>query len=111
MGGDYKFILIMLGLKGATSFYACAWCKVHKDKRWDMNHEKDFYNKPPLQRTLKELKELSKKGRENFCCEHEPLLHIELDHVILDELHILLRVVDVLLNNLLEDYSGTKKMI
>ena len=102
-GGDYKFILIMLGLKGATSFYACAWCKVHKDKRWDMNHEEDFYNKPPLQRTLKELKELSKKGRENFCCEHEPLLNIELDHVILDELHLLLRVVDVLLNNLLED--------
>ena len=102
-GGDYKFILIMLGLKGATSFYACAWCKVHKDKRWDMNHEEDFYNKPPLQRTLKELKELSKKGRENFCCDHEPLLNIELDHVILDELHLLLRVVDVLLNNLLED--------
>ena len=95
LGGDYKFILIMLGLKGATSFYACAWCKVHKDKRWDLNHEEDFYNKPPLQRTLKELKELSKKGRENFCCEHEPLLNIELDHVILDELHLLLRVVDV----------------
>ena len=24
LGGDYKFILIMLGLKGATSFYACS---------------------------------------------------------------------------------------
>lgn len=30
LGGDYKFILLMLGLKGATSNYACAWCKVHK---------------------------------------------------------------------------------
>ena len=29
LGGDYKFILLMLGLKlGATSNYACAWCKV-----------------------------------------------------------------------------------
>ena len=26
LGGDYKFILIILGLKGATSHYACAWC-------------------------------------------------------------------------------------
>ena len=23
----------MLGLKGATSFYTCVWCKVHKDKK------------------------------------------------------------------------------
>lgn len=46
---------------------------------------------------------LSKKNKDNFCCEHEPLLNIETDHVMLDELHLLLRVVDVLLNNLLEE--------
>ena len=33
LGGDYKFLLLMLGLKGATSNYACAWCKVHKADR------------------------------------------------------------------------------
>ena len=32
-GGNYKFILLMMGLKGATSHYACVWCKVHKDSR------------------------------------------------------------------------------
>ena len=30
LGGDYKFILLKLGLKGATSNYACAWFKVHQ---------------------------------------------------------------------------------
>ncbi|XP_022794722.1 uncharacterized protein LOC111333422 [Stylophora pistillata] len=35
LGGDYKFILIMLGLNGATANYACAWCKFHKDDRWN----------------------------------------------------------------------------
>ena len=30
LGGDYKFTLLMLGLRGVTSNYACAWCKVHK---------------------------------------------------------------------------------
>lgn len=29
--GDFKFILLLIGLKGATSHYACIWCKVHKD--------------------------------------------------------------------------------
>ena len=72
----------MLGLKGATSYYACAWCKIHKDKMWEMNHDIDFYNKPPMERTLGEMKNLSKKSKDNFCCEHEPLLNIEIDHVI-----------------------------
>ena len=43
-----------------------------------------------------------------YCCTHEPLLNIELDHVILDELHLLLRIVGVLLGNLLEEViNGT----
>ena len=66
LGGEYKFILIMLRLKGTTSYYACAWCKVHKDKRWDMNHKEDYYNKPPLHRTLEELKGFSKKELRKF---------------------------------------------
>lgn len=33
LGGDYKFILLMMGLKGATSHYASVWRKVHKDDR------------------------------------------------------------------------------
>jgi hypothetical protein len=55
LGGDYKFILIMLGLKGATSHCACAWCKVHKDNRHDMTIDLNHYNSEPLKRTLKEL--------------------------------------------------------
>ena len=34
--GDYKFILLMMGLKGATSHYACAWCKLHEDDHWNL---------------------------------------------------------------------------
>ena len=36
-GANCKFILLMMGLKGATSHYACVWCKVHKDSRWKMD--------------------------------------------------------------------------
>lgn len=32
-----------------------------------------------------------------------PLINIDLDHVILDELHLLLRIMDVLINNLVTE--------
>ena len=105
LGGDYKFILLMMGLKGATSHYACVWCKIHKNNRWDTSFNLDHYQSPDLKRSLKEMFELArKKKQENkYCCDHEPLLHIELDHVVLDELHLLLRILDVLIENLVTD--------
>ena len=44
-----------------------------------------------------------KSAKEKYCCEHKPLVKIELDHVILDELHLLLRILDVLIQNLIRD--------
>ena len=46
LGGNYKFILMMLGLKGAISKYACAWCKILKDERWKMDQHYSYYNEP-----------------------------------------------------------------
>ena len=103
LGGDYKFILMMLGLKSATSNYACAWCKVHKTERWNVNFDIDHYNSPPLKRTLQEVKDMSKSTHDNYCCSKYPLLNIELDHIIVDELHLLLRITDVLTTNLIDE--------
>ncbi|CAB3983661.1 Hypothetical predicted protein [Paramuricea clavata] len=61
LGGDYKLILLMMGLSGATSNHACAWCKIHKDERWNMAYDLNHYNSPPLKRTIKEMKELAGK--------------------------------------------------
>ncbi|EDO30267.1 predicted protein, partial [Nematostella vectensis] len=58
LGGDYKFVLLMLGLKGATANYACAWCKIHKDDRWKTDNDFHSFNKSPMSRSLKEIKEL-----------------------------------------------------
>ena len=67
----------------------------------------DHYNTPPLLRTLEEMTKMSqKKGtQEKYSCKHEPLLKVELDHVVLHELHVhlLLRVMDVLINNLVKE--------
>jgi hypothetical protein len=103
--GDYKFLLTILGLSGATSNYARAWCKIHKDNRWNMSYNVHHYCSSELKRTLEEIHKLAKqsKAKQNYCCINPPLLNIELDHVVLDELHLLLRIMDVLLNNLVKD--------
>ena len=77
----------------------------YTDKRWDTSLNLEHYQSPALKRSLQEMIELAgKKKQENkYCCDHEPLLHIELDHVVLDELHLLLRILDVLIENLVRD--------
>ena len=94
----------MMGLKGATSHYTCVWCKVHKDHRWDTSFPSHHYESSNLKRTIKEISELAKKkGKQNYCCKHTPLVKIELDRVIVDELDLLLRILDVLIENLIRD--------
>ena len=92
-----------MGLKGATSSYACLWYKVHKDKRWETDKSFDFFNAPPMVRTLTEIQEMAKKSKDNYCCQLKPFLNFLLDHVIVDELHLLLRVTDVMLDNIITE--------
>ena len=84
----------MLGLNGATANYACAWFKIQKDDRWKTDPHFSYFNSKPLSRSLQELKEMSKKSTDDYGCCKEPLLDIELDHIIVDELHLLLRITD-----------------
>lgn len=56
-----------------------------------------------MERLFEEMIVLFKKNKDNFCCEYEFFLNIEIDYVMLDELYLLFRVVDVLLNNFLEE--------
>ena len=69
-----------------------------------MSKPDDYYDEDPMRRTLEEIKQCASKSKgENYCCVHQPLINIPLDHIILDELHLMLRVTDVLINNLIED--------
>jgi len=46
-------------------------------------------------RTLSTIKHHARRGW--FGCQLQPLFNIEVDHIIPDELHLLLRVMDVLI--------------
>lgn len=69
-----------------------------------MSKTDNYYDNPPLRRTTDEMKEFaSKKSGENYCCCYKPLFNIPLDNIILDELHLMLRITDILIQNLIED--------
>jgi hypothetical protein len=51
----------------------------------------------------------NKKGTTNkFSCDNEPLIKIDLDHVLV-ELHLLLRLMDVLLNDIIQEMIAWDK--
>lgn len=103
LGGDMKFLLMIMGLNSATADYACLWCKIFKEDRWDTSKPSDYYNKEPLKRDLQEIKRLCHCSKDNYGCINEPLLNILLTNVIADELHLLLRITDKLLQNIIDE--------
>ena len=68
-----------------------------------MSKPENFYWSKEIVRTNQEMKLFCSKSKSNFGCIHPPLLNIELSHVVIDELHLLMRICDVLLKNLIED--------
>ena len=103
VGRGYKFILLMLGLKGATS--TCAWCKVHKADCLNISDNYLIYNTPPIETTLEEICEMLTTSKDNYCCDKQPLLNIPLDHIplVVDELHFMLCVTDIPIENLVNE--------
>ena len=70
--------------------------------RWDMAKADNYYNQSPMALTLADVKKYA-SDKQQFCCKYKPLLDVQLSNIVLDELHLLLRVTDVLLTNLIED--------
>lgn len=58
--------------------------------RFDMSKPQDYYWSDHIVRTLHDVKECVKKKQ--YSCAHQPLLDISLENVVLDELHLMLRV-------------------
>ena len=58
-----------------------------------MGHKQGYrYNTGEIKRTLQEITEF--QGSTKFCCIHPPLFDIDLDHVVLDELHLMIRITN-----------------
>ena len=72
--------------------------------RWDMSIEESVFTEKKA-RSLSTLREKSqfanKPCHQHLGNIHPPLLNIELTKVVVDKLHLLLRVMDVLIRNLI----------
>ena len=83
-----------MGMSAATSDHACLWCSIHKLLRWDTTKPLMHYNEGEFKKTYDSLK--SNYKSKTFSCINKPLFEIELDHIILDELHLMLKITDKL---------------
>ena len=105
VGGDMKFLQILLGLNSSIATYCCPWCKVPKDSRGNISFPWNHYHENDTQRKVDEMRQLctSSCAKANFGSKYAPLLDIDIDHYIPDELHLLMRITDILLRNLIDD--------
>ena len=107
LGGDWKFLAIVTGIDCATSKYACIWCKCSMTERGDLQKKWSISDTEFGARTIQENKELSSrpKSKKQFNVSNPPLFpNIPLVNVVIDNLHLFLRVSDVLINHLIEEF-------
>ncbi|KAJ7383407.1 hypothetical protein OS493_028083 [Desmophyllum pertusum] len=97
LGGDYKFLLIAMGMKGATSNNSCIYCKIYKNERCDMSKNCCHFSSPPLARSVCD------DWHKQPGCHSQPFFKLPLENIVVDELHLMLRVTDRLEEGIIKD--------
>ncbi len=93
LAADYKFLMIILGLKASNSNFSCFLCKCHKD---------DFPFR--IHSLLRNLDSESKTEFKFYGFERKPLINfsmIPLDRIIICLLHLILRIFEFLCKDLI----------
>ena len=104
--GDLKFLATMFGINPANSDYPCLWCTCNLKNILDVNA------KWPITRTYKQALEKknlkTKEQRQGYV--REPLIDfIDFDSVLIDTLHLLLRITDKLFDVLFKKFDTFDK--
>ncbi len=103
LGGDWKFLAICTGIDAATCTYACIWCKCSKENLPNVGSGWSITDTTKGARTVEENTELGQKRKKQFNVSHTPLFpSIPLSNVVIDNLHMFLRVSDVLITQLID---------
>ena len=104
IGGDWKFLAIVCGMGSANHNYACIWYNCTQLQSQDTSRtwiiERNVENKE------------NSKTRKFNCQPLPPFDFIEMPHVVIDALHLLLRISDDFIENLifqLKREDGFKK--
>ena len=87
------------GIDSATSTYPCIWCKCSSSERHDPTRKWSLLDSSKGARTVEESTDLAFGRGKKFNVSHPPLFpEIPLKNVVIDNLHLFLRVADVLIN-------------
>lgn len=102
LGGDWKFSACVCGLGAANQDFACIWCKCPRNERYDTRRKWSLTDKSLGARDSEEIGKHAKGKKYN--CKHDPLFSfIPIDHVIIDTLHLFLRISDNLIELLIRE--------
>ena len=97
-----EVLAVVCGIGAATSTYACTWCCCSKKERGERSRKWSLVDKSFGARTVADTQIWSK--RHNFSVKHPPIFEfIPLHHVVIDLLHLFLRISDVLIARLIHD--------
>lgn len=111
MGGDWKFLAMITGIDSASSTCACIWCKCPAIDRYDTTMSWSILDKKQGARTIEENKAIAQSRTKRFNVTNEPIFDtIPLTRVVVDNLHLFLRVADVLIDLLLLELKRLDKI-
>lgn len=74
-------------------YFVCPKYSQYHSFRWDMSKAMDYWETHD-HRTIEDIKSCALKSA--FSCQHQPLLDIKLENVVLDELHLMLRITGII---------------
>ena len=110
LGGDWKFLATVTGIDSASSTYSCIWCKCRKDERGDIHRRWSLTDPENGARTIDENQRIGERSRKQYNVSNPPLFTtIPLKNVVIDNLHLFLRVSGVLIDLLIVDKMQLKR--
>lgn len=101
-----KFLYAVMGIDGFNFTFCCLWCKCPSKDRWNMETEWSMSDVNKGARTVEDIVECANERAKKirFNCFSSPLFpSIPVTKVVLDTLHLFLRVADELRNQLLAE--------
>ena len=102
--GYHSFTSIQItGIDSATSQYSCIWCKCPREERYNPEKVWSLSDQSQGARTIDEnVSNAEKRGKKQFNVSRTPLFPmIPLSRVVIDNLHLFLRIADVLIDLLI----------
>ena len=104
LGGDWKFLAIATGIDSASSTFACIWCKCPALDRHSFTQRWSMLDPNQGARTIEENIALAGSCSKQRYVSNVPLFtNIPLTRVVVDNLHMFLRVADTLIDLLIHD--------